>query len=187
MTSVKKTETEKNLLKSFIGESCASMKYTLFSSIAKKDGFEQISSVFTETAGNEKEHAKRFYSFLDEGSIEIKNIFDVDTIGSTIDNLKTAAIGENIEYTKIYPIMATIADKEGFHDIAKCFRKIAVVEQYHESVYLKLIKRIETGFFKNKDIVKWKCRNCGYVYESQNAFEICPVCLHNISYMEKLQ
>jgi rubrerythrin len=186
MISIKKTETEENLLKSFIGESCANMKYTLFSSIAKKDGFEQIASIFIEAAANEKEHAKRFYSFLDEGSIEVKNIFDIDTIGCTIDNLKTAAIGENIEYTKIYPAMATVADKEGFHDISECFKKIAVVEQWHESIYLKFIKRIETGFFKSKDTTKWKCRNCGYIYESQNAFEICPACLHNISYMEKL-
>jgi len=185
--SVKGTETERNLLKSFAGESQARMRYTFFASRAKKEGFEQIAAVFTETAENEKEHAKRFFNFLEGGSLEITGTFPAGTVNSTIENLKFSAAGENEEHSKIYPEAARIADAEGFPEISECFRRISIAEKHHEAKYLKLIGDLENDrTFKKNVVVKWRCRNCGYVYESREALERCPACLHPKAYMEEL-
>ncbi|MBN2642432.1 MAG: rubrerythrin family protein [Victivallales bacterium] len=185
MASVKGTQTEKNLLASFAGESQARTRYTYFASVAKKEGYEQISALFLETADNEKEHAKRFFNFLEGGDLEITATYPAGIIGTTIENLKAAAMGENEEHTVLYPQAADIADKEGFPQIATCFRKIATVEQEHEQRYLKLLKNIETNQVFEKDTVqRWKCRNCGYVHEAKGAPVKCPTCLHPQSYFE---
>jgi len=185
--SVKGTETEKNLLKSFAGESQARNRYTFFASAAKKEGFEQISAIFTETAENEKEHAKRFFKFLEGGVVEITASFPAGVIGSTAANLKASASGENEEHTKLYPEFAKIADKEGFPEIAECWRKIALVEAHHEKRYLELLDNVDNErVFKKDHEVMWKCRNCGYVYSSKKALELCPACLHPQAYMEEL-
>ncbi|MDR0956795.1 MAG: rubrerythrin family protein [Endomicrobium sp.] len=185
--SIKGTKTERHLLKAFAGESQARMRYSYFASKAKKDGFEQIAAIFTETADNEKEHAKRFFKFLEGGSLEIKGTFPAGTINNTVENLKLSASGEHEEYIKLYPEAAKIADEEGFPEIAECFRKISIAEQHHESIYLELIDNLENNMvFKKNTPIKWKCRNCGYVYESKEALEICPACLHSKAYMEKL-
>ncbi|MDR1784835.1 MAG: rubrerythrin family protein [Endomicrobium sp.] len=185
--SVKGTDTEKNLLKSFAGESQARMRYTYFASRAKKDGFEQISAIFTDTANNEKEHAERFFGFLEGGPLEISATFPAGSVKDTIENLRLAAVGENEEHSKVYPQFAEIADTEGFPEISECFRKVAIAEKYHEARYIKFIKDIEScRVFKRDIIVKWRCRNCGYVYESKEALNKCPACLHPQAYMEKL-
>ncbi|MDR2666305.1 MAG: rubrerythrin family protein [Endomicrobium sp.] len=185
--SIKGTDTEKNLLKSFAGESQARMRYTYFASRAKKEGFEQISAIFTDSADNEKEHAERFFGFLEGGSLEISATFPAGSIRDTVENLRFAAAGENEEYSKVYPQAAKIADSEGFHEIAECFRKIAVAEKYHEARYLKFLNDIESDrVFKKDIVVKWRCRNCGYIYESKEALDKCPACLHTRAYMEKL-
>jgi rubrerythrin len=185
--SIKGTKTEKNLLGSFAGESQARMRYVYFASKAKKEGYEQISAIFTETADNEKEHAERFFKFLEGGNIEISGTFPAGVIGSTLENLKSAAGGENEEWTQLYPNAAKIADEEGFPEIAESFRRISIAEQHHEARYLALIKNIETSkVFKKDKSVKWKCRNCGYVYESIEAYEECPACKHTKSYMQLL-
>lgn len=185
--SIKGTKTEKNLLTSFAGESQARMRYTYFASKAKKEGLEQISEIFTETANNEKEHAERFFKFLEGGAFEISGTFPAGTIGTTVENLKLSASGENEEHIKIYPEAARIADEEGFSEIADCFRNIAIAEKHHESRYLKLIDNLESDrVFKKNMPVRWKCRNCGYVYESKEALELCPACLHHKAYMEEL-
>jgi rubrerythrin len=184
--SIKGTKTEKNLLKSFAGESQARMRYSFFASKAKKEGFEQISAIFTETADNEKEHAKRFFNFLEGGSLEITGTFPAGIIRDTIENLKLAAAGENEEHVKLYPQAANIADAEGFSEIAECFRKISIVEKYHELRYLKLLDNLKNNrVFKKDTLIRWKCRNCGYAYESKEAYDKCPVCLHPKAYMEE--
>jgi len=187
MKSVKGTRTEKNLLASFAGESQARMRYTYFSSQAKKDGFEQISFIFADTADNEKEHAKRFFKFLEGGEVEITASYPAGIIGTTAENLKAAAAGENLEHTVLYPEAARVADEEGFAEIATVFREIAKVEKEHEKRYLILLKNVETGtVFKRPSVVKWRCRNCGYVHEGQEAPEECPACAHPQAHYELL-
>jgi len=185
MTGIKGTKTEKNLLKSFAGESQARNRYTFFASVAKKEGYEQISAIFLETAENEKEHAKRFFKFLEGGTAEITASYPAGVIGSTLENLKAAAAGENEEHTKLYPEAAETAEKEGFSEVAAAFRYIAKVEQEHEKRYLKLVSNIEKGeVFKKEKVVRWKCRNCGYVYEGKEPPEKCPSCLHPKAFFE---
>ncbi|MDR3195235.1 MAG: rubrerythrin family protein [Endomicrobium sp.] len=185
--SVKGTKTEKRLLESFAGESQARTRYAYFASKAKKEGFEQIAAIFTETADNEKEHAERFFKFLEGGSLEITGAFPAGIISDTVENLKLAAAGENKEHTKLYPTAAEVAEKEGFPEIAECFRNISIAEKHHEARYLELVDNLENDrVFKKDALIKWKCRNCGFVYESKEAYEKCPACLHTRAYMEEL-
>lgn len=187
MKSVKGTETERHLLTAFAGESQARNRYTYFSSQAKKEGYEQISWIFSDTAENEKEHAKRFFKFLEGGDLEIKATFPAGIIASTLDNLKEAAAGENLEWTTLYPEAAKIAKKEGFNEIAKVFEEIAKVEKEHEKRYRSLLINIEKKrVFKRGSKVKWRCRNCGYVYEGKEAPKQCPACAHPQAYYELL-
>ena len=183
--SIKGTQTEKNLLTSFAGESQARMRYTYFASTAKKEGYEQIAAIFTETADQEKEHAKRMFKWLEGGKVEINASFPAGVIGSTIENLKAAAEGENEEWSMDYPKFADIADEEGFPAIAKMYREIAVAEKGHEERYLALAKNIEDDKVFKKDVeVVWQCRNCGYLYVGKEAPETCPACLHPQAYFE---
>jgi len=187
MKSLKGTRTEKNLLTAFAGESQARNRYTYFASQAKKEGYEQISAIFTETADNEKEHAKRLFKFLEGGAVEIVAAFPAGKIGTTAENLRAAAAGENYEHTKMYPEFARIAEEEGFPEIAAVFRAIAVAEKQHEKRYLGLLKNIENGtVFKKPKKVLWKCRNCGYVHEGTEAPAQCPACAHPQAYFELL-
>ena len=183
--SLKGTRTEQNLLKSFAGESQARNRYEFFASVAKKEGYMQIAAIFMETAGQEKEHAKRFFKFLEGGDAEITATYPTGIIGTTKENLKAAAEGENEEWTDLYPEFAAIAKEEGFPKIATAFKMIATVEAEHERRYLKLLQNIseDTVFIKDGK-VWWKCINCGYVYESEKALETCPACLHPKSYMQ---
>ena len=185
MKSLKGTQTEKNLLQSFAGESQARTRYTFFASVAKKEGYEQISAIFMETAENEKEHAKRFFKFLEGGTAEITASFPAGIIGTTVQNLEVAAAGENEEWTKAYPEFARVAEEEGFAEIAEAFKYIGKVEAAHEKRYRKLLENIKYEKIFCKDgTVKWKCRNCGYVYESKEALEKCPACNHPRAYQE---
>ena len=182
--SLKGTQTEKNLLKSFAGESQAKNRYEFFAKIAKKEGYEQISRIFQETANQEKEHAKRFFKFLEGGAVEITAMYPAGIIGTTKENLKAAAEGENEEWSELYPEFAKIAKEEGFSLIEDAFTMIAEVEAEHERIYLKLLQNIsEDKVFMKDGKVWWKCLNCGYVYESAEALETCPACLHSIAYM----
>jgi rubrerythrin len=186
--TLKGTKTEKNLLAAFAGESQARNRYTFFASKAKKEGFEQIAAIFLETADNEKEHAKRFFNFLEGGDVEITASYPAGVIGTTKDNLKAAAEGENCEYTKLYPEFAATAKEEGFPEIATAFRSIATVEKHHEARYLKLLKQVEEGkVFKREKIVRWKCRNCGYIHEGKNPPGKCPACEHPESFFEVVE
>jgi len=183
--SLKGTRTEQNLLKSFAGESQARNRYEFFASVAKKEGYMQIAAIFLETAGQEKEHAKRFFKFLEGGDAEITATYPTGIIGTTKENLKAAAEGENEEWTDLYPEFARIAKEEGFPKIATAFKMIATVEAEHERRYLKLLQNIsEDKVFIKDGKVWWKCLNCGYVYESEKALETCPACLHPKSYMQ---
>lgn len=183
--TLKGTQTEQNLLKSFAGESQARNRYEFFSKQAKKEGFVQISRIFQETANQEKEHAKRFFNFLEGGELEITASFPAGVIGTTKDNLKAAAEGENEEWTDLYPQFAETAKEEGFNEIAIAFKMIAKVEAEHERIYLKLLQNIsEDQVFIKDGKVWWKCLNCGYVYQSEKALETCPACLHPKSYMQ---
>jgi len=187
MKSIKGTRTEKNLLTAFAGESQARNRYTYFASIAKNEGYIQIARIFEETAENEKEHAKRFFKFLEGGSSSINAdaSFPLGIISDTKTNLLQAAKGENEEWTHMYPEYAKIAMEEGFEAIAKVFEEIAKVEKNHEERYLKLAKNIEEGkVFKKDNVVKWKCNNCGYIYEGKEAPEKCPACAHPQGYFE---
>ena len=185
MKNLKGTETEKNLLASFAGESQARMRYTYFASKAKKEGYEQISAIFRETADNEKEHAEIFFKYLEGGDVEITASYPAGVIGSTEENLLAAVEGEKMEWGTLYPKFAEVAEKEGFPDIAKSFREIAKVEAYHERRYRKLLENVRSkSVFKKDKVVKWKCRNCGYVYEGEEAPETCPACRHPQSYYE---
>jgi len=185
MASLKGTKTEKNLLASFAGESQARNRYTYFASAAKKEGYEQISAIFLETAENEKEHAKRFFKFLEGGDVEITAVYPAGTIGTTLENLKAAATGEHEEHSKLYPEAAKIAEQAGFNEVAAAFRMIAKVEVEHENRYSKLIENLEKGkVFKRDSKVRWKCSNCGYVHEGAEAPEKCPACLHTKAYFE---
>jgi rubrerythrin len=186
--SLKGTQTEQNLLKAFAGESQARNRYEFFAKAAKKEGYEQIAAIFQETADQEKEHAKRFFKFLEGGMTEIVASYPAGIIGSTIENLKAAANGENEEWTELYPKFADIAKEEGFPKVAAAFRMIAAVEEQHEKRYRKLAKNIEEGRVFLKDgKVFWKCRNCGYVYEATEALDMCPACEHPKSYMQMLE
>ena len=187
MKSVKGTQTEKNLLKAFAGESQARNRYTYFASEARKEGYEQICWIFGDTADNEKEHAKRFFGFLEGGGVEITASYPGGVIGKTKENLREAAAGENLEWGTLYPDFADVAEKEDFSEIAAVFREIAKVEKAHEARYLKLLKNVETGqVFKKGKTVQWRCRNCGYLFEGKEAPEKCPACAHEKAYYELL-
>ena len=185
--SIRGTKTEKNLLASFAGESQARNRYTYFASVARKAGYEQISAIFLETAENEKEHAKRFFKFLEGGDLKIDATYPAGVIGETPANLEAAIAGENLEWTKLYKEAEEIARQEGFEEIANQFKEIAEVEKQHERRYRKLLKNIKEGrVFKKDTVVKWKCRNCGYVYEGKEAPEECPACAHPQGFYELL-
>jgi rubrerythrin len=187
MKSIKGTRTEKNLLTSFAGESQARNRYTFFASTARKEGFEQISAIFLETADNEKEHAKRFFKLLEGGDVEITASYPSGIIGDTSRNLQAAADGEKLEWTKIYKDFENIAQEEGFPEIAKQFKEISEVEEQHEKRYRKLLKNVKEGkVFKKDAEVKWHCRNCGYVHVGKEAPEKCPACDHPMAYYELL-
>ncbi len=185
MKSLKGTKTEQNLLKSFAGESQARMRYDYFAKQAKKEGLEQIAAIFDETALNEKEHAKRFFKFLEGGMVEITASYPAGKIGGTMENLKASADGENEEWTELYPEFARIAEEEGFKEIAVAYKMIAKVEKAHEERFTKLYTNLENGHVFEKDgVIVWKCRNCGYIHEGKKAPKTCPACLHPQSYFE---
>lgn len=186
--SLKGTKTEQNLLKAFAGESQARTRYTFFASVAKKEGYEQIAGLFMETAEQEKEHAKRFFKFLEGGDLEITATYPAGKIGTTAENLLAAAQGENEEWDVLYPAFADVADEEGFPAVAAAFRNIAKVEAEHERRYLKLLSRITDGDFFHRDgKIWWQCRNCGFIIEAENAPKACPACLHPQSYFEPMR
>ncbi len=185
MVCLEGTQTEKNLLTAFAGESQARNRYTYFASEAKKAGYENIAGIFLETADNEKEHAKRLFKFLEGGEVEITSSFPAGVIGDTKSNLEAAAAGENYEHTQMYPEFAEVAENEGFSGVASVFENIAVAEQAHEARYRALIGNLENDMvFKRDTVVKWKCRNCGYVHEGTEAVEKCPACAHERAYFE---
>lgn len=185
--SLKGTQTEKNLLKAFAGESQARNRYTYFASAARKEGFEQIANIFLETAENEKEHAKVFFKYLEGGDVEITATYPAGIIGDTKANLTEAASGEKMEWTVIYADFAKTASKEGFPEVASSFTEIAKVEKFHESRYRKLIDNIAKGkVFKKEKSIKWHCINCGYVFEGVKAPNKCPACRHPQAYYEVL-
>ena len=187
MGSLNGTRTEKNLLTAFAGESQARNRYTYFASQAKKDGYEQMTFIFEETANQEKEHAKRLFKFLEGGEVEITAAFPAGVIGSTLDNLKAAAAGENYEHTEMYPGFAKIADEEGFGEIAEVFRNIAIAEKQHEKRYNALAANIENNrVFQSDREVVWRCRNCGFLYTGTEAPEECPACAHPRAHFELL-
>lgn len=187
MTSIKGSETEKNLLKTFAGESQARMRYNYFASQAKKDGYVQISNIFSETADQEKEHAKRMFKFLEGGDVEITACYPAGKIGTTLENLKAAACGEHEEHSDLYPKFAEIADKEGFKEVAAMYRAISVAEAQHEKRYRDLITNIENNsvFEKDEEVV-WRCLNCGYILSAKKAPELCPACKHPKAHFEVL-
>ena len=182
----KGSRTEKNLLAAFAGESQARTRYTFFSSVAKKEGYEQIAGIFQETSDNEKEHAELYFMHLTEGSLlEITASYPAGVIGTTAQNLQSAAAGEKLEWGILYPGFADVAEKEGFPDTALTFRQVAKVEAYHERRYTRLLSSLRAGtIFKKDSLIRWKCRNCGYVHESTEAPVQCPVCHHPRSYFE---
>lgn len=183
--SIKGTRTERNLMQSFAGESQARMRYTYFASKAKKDGYEQIAAIFEETAGQEKEHAKRMFKYLEGGMCEVSASFPAGVIGTTEENLRAAAAGEHEEWAEAYPEFARVADEEGFPEIAKMYRAISVAEKGHEERYRALLKNVEeyTVFRKNGKVY-WQCRNCGYIVEAEEAPKECPACLHPQAHFE---
>ena len=183
--SIKGTQTEKNLLTSFAGESQARMRYTYFASVAKMEGYEQIAAIFTETADQEKEHAKRMFKWLEGGMVEITASYPAGVIGTTAEKLKAAAAGENEEWTADYPHFADVADEEGFPAIAAMYRNIAIAEKAHEERYLAFLSNIENeSVFKKEEETVWQCRNCGFVHEGKEAPKACPACLHPQAYFE---
>ncbi|MFC2044077.1 rubrerythrin [Chloroflexota bacterium] len=185
--SIKGTQTEKNLLKAFAGESQARNRYTFFASTARKEGYEQIANIFTETAGNEKEHAKVFFKYLERGDVEITAAYPTGIIGDTKENLEAAASGEKLEWSDVYPNFERIAREEGFAEVSASFKEIAEVEEFHEGRYRKLANNIRVGeAFKKKAPVKWHCTNCGYIHKSNEAPKICPACNHAQAYYEVL-
>ncbi len=187
MASLKGTKTERNLLTAFAGESQARNRYTYFASAAKKEGYVQISDIFTETSDQEKEHAKRFFKFLEGGELEITAAFPAGVIGSTLENLKAAAEGEEFEWSKMYPGCAATAREEGFDEIAKVFEMISVAEKQHEKRYRDLAANVENGrVFKKDKKIKWRCRNCGYIHEGEEAVDLCPACAHPQAHFEVL-
>ncbi|UCE50963.1 MAG: rubrerythrin family protein [Desulfobacterales bacterium] len=187
MGNLKGSQTEKNLLTAFAGESQARNRYTYFASQAKKEGYVQISEIFTETADQEKEHAKRLFKLLEGGEVTISGAFPAGVIGTTLENLKEAAAGENYEYTDMYPGFAKVAVEEGFKDIADVFSAISVAEKQHEKRYVALAANIESGrVFKRDESVIWRCRNCGYLHEGSEASDECPACAHPQAHFELL-
>ena len=185
--SIKGTETEKNLLKAFAGESQARNRYTFFASAARKEGYEQIGNIFTETAGNEKEHAEVFFKYLKGGDVEITATYPGGKIGTTLENLEAAADGEKMEWSDIYKNMEAVARKEGFTDIATSFKEISEVEEFHEKRYRKLAANVKNGeVFTKKKVVKWHCTNCGYIHEGTEPPTVCPACKHAKAYYEVL-
>ncbi len=185
--SIKGTQTEKNLLTAFAGESQARNRYTFFAAAARKEGYEQITNVFTETAGNEKEHAEVFFKYLKGGDVEITAMYPAGVIGSTLQNLEAAANGEKQEWSEIYASFEKMARQEGFDDIATSFKEIAEVEEFHERRYRKLAKNVASGeVFKKKTTVRWHCTNCGYIHEGPEAPKVCPACKHAQAYYELL-
>ncbi len=187
MKSIKGTQTEKNLMHSYVGESQARMRYTFFASKAKSEGFVQIADIFSETADQEKEHGKRFFKFLEGGMLEVFGAFPAGVIGTTAENLKAAAEGEHGEWALDYPKFADIADQEGFPEIATVFRNVAVAEKQHEKRYLGLLANLEKGtVFKKDGKVWWRCRNCGFICEASEAPIVCPACAHPQAHFELL-
>ncbi len=185
MKDLKGTQTEKNLLASFAGESQARNRYDFFAKAAKKEGYEQISAIFAETAANEKEHGKKFFRFLQGGDLEITASYPAGVVGTTAENLAASAAGEYHEWTVLYKEAADVADQEGLPEVAIAFRQIAKVEVEHEKRFRALLKNIEEGkVFKKDNPVKWKCRNCGYVHEGTEALELCPACQHPQAHFE---
>jgi rubrerythrin len=181
----KGSKTEQHLLAAFAGESQARNRYTFFASVARKEGYEQIGAIFQETADNEKEHAELFFKHLKGGMVEMTAAYPAGVIAPTVDNLKAAAEGEKMEWGTIYPGFADVAEQEGFLDVANTFRNVAKVEAYHERRYLKLLENVTQGkVFKKKAPIKWKCRNCGFIFEGTEVPEKCPVCSHARSYFE---
>jgi rubrerythrin len=187
MKSIKGTQTEKNLLAAFAGESQARNRYTYFASKARKDGYVQIADIFEETANHEREHAKRFFSFLEGGPLEIQAAYPAGVVGSTLDNLKAAAAGEREEHTELYPGFAKVAREEGFEPVAILFEKVSVAEKQHEKRYQDLATNIEAErVFKRDEPVVWRCRNCGYLHEGAEAPAACPACAHPQAHFELL-
>ena len=187
MDSLKGTKTEKNILTAFSGESQARNRYTYFASAAKKEGFVQISDIFSETADQEKEHAKRLFKFLEGGEVEITGAFPAGKIGTTLENLKEAAAGEAYEWTEMYPGFAAVAKEEGFDAVAAVFESIAVAEKQHDKRYKDLAANIEKGSVFQKDTqTTWRCRNCGYLHEDTSAPDLCPACAHAQAHFEVL-
>jgi rubrerythrin len=185
--SIVGTQTEKNLLRAFAGESQARNRYTFFASVARKEGLMQIADIFAETADQEKEHAERFFSFLEGGEVEISDRYPAGKTGSTLDNLKAAAAGEEHEWMELYPAFAKTARDEGFKVIAAAFEAISVAEKQHGKRYSDLAANLEAGrVFRRNDKIVWRCRNCGYLHEAQEAPKSCPACLHPQSYFELL-
>jgi rubrerythrin len=186
MASLKGSQTEKNLLTAFAGESQARNRYTYFASAARKEGFRQMEAIFLETAGHEKEHAKRLFKFLEGGEVGISAAFPAGVIGATLDNLKASAAGEHFEQAEMYPGFAQTAREEGFEAIAKVFESIAEAERYHEKRYNALAANIEAGrVFKREKTTTWRCRNCGYLHEGTEAPDACPACAHPKAYFEE--
>ncbi len=186
MKSIKGTQTEKHLLMSFAGESQARMRYTMFASAAKKEGFEQIAAIFLETAEQEKEHAKKFFSYLEGGPLEITATYPAGIVGTTAENLLASAEGENEEWTDAYPHFADVAEAEGFPVIAATFRKIAAVEAEHEKRYRRLHEKVVAGtVFSREEEISWQCRNCGHVHVGKDAPKACPTCAHPQAYFEE--
>jgi rubrerythrin len=187
VASLKGTQTETNLLTAFAGESQARNRYTYFAGQAKKDGYVQIATIFEETADQEKEHAKRFFKFLEGGEVEITGAFPAGVIGTTLENLKASAAGEHYEHTEMYPGFAKTAREEGFETIAAVFEAISVAEKQHEKRYVDLAANIEAGrVFKRNEEVVWRCRNCGYLHKGSEALEVCPACVHPQAHFELL-
>ncbi|MFP4444935.1 MAG: rubrerythrin [Desulfosudaceae bacterium] len=187
MGKLKGTQTEKNLLTAFAGESQARNRYTYFAGQARQDGYVQIADIFEETANQEKEHAKRFFKFLEGGEVEISGSFPAGVIGSTLENLREAAGGENYEHTTMYPEFARVAREEGFKEIAVVFEKICVAEKQHEKRYNDLAANIEAGrVFEREATTVWRCRNCGYLHEGTKAPDMCPACAHPRAHFELL-
>ena len=185
--SVKGTKTEQNLLKSFAGESQARNRYTYFAAAARKDGFVQIADIFEETANQEKEHAKRFFKFLEGGDLEITACFPAGRVGTTAENLLAAANGEYEEHSDLYPGFAAVALEEGFADIAALWSAVSVAEKQHEKRYRDLLANIEAGrVFTRNEVVVWRCRNCGYLHTSAEAPDCCPACVHPRAHFELL-
>ena len=183
--SLKGTRTEQNLLKAFAGESQARNRYEFFAKVARSEKYLQISNIFLKTANEEKSHAKRFFKFLEGGDVEITASYPAGKIGTTIENLKAAAMGENEEWTRLYPEFAEIAKQEGFPEVAIAFKSIAKVEAEHEKRYLKLLQNIIEGtVYQKKEKVRWVCTNCGYIHEGEKALETCPACQHPKEYFE---